>query len=535
MYVATESDKDWLLSKQRALYAQSNGSPGYVFRKVWGFVTEPANLRSALARVARNKGRRTSGVDRITVSHVLERGVEAFLQEIRSELRAGLYRPSPVRRVSIPKPGRPGEFRVLGIPTVKDRVVQAALKNILEPIFEADFSPISYGFRPGKSVHGALEHLKLLLQPRMIRKEQSQRLPYQWAIEGDIKGCFDNISHHGLMERVRRRIADSKVNRLILAFLKAGALSEEQLFRTENGTPQGGILSPLLANIALSVIDERYERHVAPRRTLTSPIDLGERRRRAGLARVAARRRGEVVIFPIRYADDFILLIGAPPSSDQEYQAEQAALREKADLATLLKERLDLALSETKTLVTPVTKTMRFLGHHIRVHYMPTRGRFVCTVAIPKERSLQLRRWIKRHFHRSTIGRSLENRLRSLNLMLRGWCNFYRHASRAKHVFKCIAHYVWWTIFRWVRRKHHPSSPSALFARYGWHRPGGRTWRWRDGSSSLIELARISTGRRRFAWMRPPDFAIPSVESPVHNERCTPGSEGGARKPAGES
>jgi group II intron reverse transcriptase/maturase len=166
----------------------------------------------------------------------------------------------------IPKNGQPGKFRALGIPTVRDRVVQAALKNILEPVFEADFYPTSYGFRPGRSAHGALEHLRCLLRPREAGPESERRLPYQWAIEGDIKACFDNIDHHALMVRLRRRVGDPKVSRLVLAFLKSGILSEQQFTRSEAGTPQGGILSPLLSNIALGVLDERYSRHVWPRR-----------------------------------------------------------------------------------------------------------------------------------------------------------------------------------------------------------------------------------------------------------------------------
>src|SRR5262249_36339351 len=155
---------------------------------------------------------------------VLSKGIDAFAGALRSELRAGSYRPSPVRRALIPKPGQPGKVRPPGIPTVRDRVVQAAVKNILEPIFEADFYPVSYGFRPGRGAHGALEHLRLLLRPKEAATE-TNRLPYQWAIEVDIKGCFDNIDQHGLMVRIRRRIGDAKVNRLILAFLKAGVLS----------------------------------------------------------------------------------------------------------------------------------------------------------------------------------------------------------------------------------------------------------------------------------------------------------------------
>ena len=268
MYVAPALDGEWLQDRQRELHTRSWNQPDYVFHKLWGLVTDLRNLRIALARVARNRGRRTAGVDGITVAQLMDGGADTFVAELRAEMRARTFRPSPARRVLIPKPGQPGKHRPLGIPTVKDRVAQAALKNILEPIFEADFFPTSHGFRPGKSAHGALEHLKRLLRPKETGPSRSsgRPLPYQWAIEGDIRGCFDNISHHGLMERVRRRVGDAKVNRLLVAFLKAGVLAEGTFFRTDIGTPQGGILSPLLANVALSALDERYARHAWDRR-----------------------------------------------------------------------------------------------------------------------------------------------------------------------------------------------------------------------------------------------------------------------------
>src|SRR6202021_401756 len=172
-------------------------------------------------------------VGRIRATH----GEQRFLNELQGELRSGVFRPSPSRRKLIPKPGKPGQFRPLGIPTVKDRVVQGAVKAVLEPIFEAQFWPVSYGFRPGKSTHGALEHIRLSLQPRK-RDEDSRRhrMPYNWIIEGDIKGCFDNINHHHLMDRLRTRVADRRVTGLVGQFLKAGVLAEEQFLRTDNGT-----------------------------------------------------------------------------------------------------------------------------------------------------------------------------------------------------------------------------------------------------------------------------------------------------------
>jgi RNA-directed DNA polymerase len=525
-YVATETDKAWLQNERRKLYARSRQYPDYNFRKLWGLVTDPRNLRTALQRVSRNRGRRTAGVDGITVRRVLREGTERFLDALRADLRSGAYRPSPVRRVFIPKPGQPGKHRPLGVPTVKDRVVQAAVKNILEPIFEADFYPTSYGFRPGKSVHGALEHLRMLLRPSTTER----RLPYQWAIEGDIKGCFDNIDHHALMVRVRRRIGDVKMNRLVLAFLRSGVLSEAQFLRTEAGTPQGGILSPLLANIALCAIDERYELHVWPRRTPTLRTEAAEIERRASGRRAYDRHCGRPIFFPIRYADDFIILVDARGDRAIEH-GRIIAENEKVALAKQLKEGLGLELSESKTLVTSVTQPMRFLGHHVRVRRHPCRGCMVSTAVIPKERSQRLRKSIKELFRRETTGQSLGDRLHHLNPLLRGWANFYRHAWGAKTVFDGLDHYVWWTIFRWLRKKHPHATAVALMARHGGWKRGVRGAVWRSGDITLYRMARTRVQRYRLNWQRRPDFASTSMESPVHSERCTPGLGRGAWKP----
>lgn len=542
MYVASGDDRRWLLNEQRKLYAQSRENPDYVFRKLWGLGTDPRNLRVALARVNRNRGRRTAGVDRVTVRMVLAGGVEEFVAELRKELRAGTYRPSPTRRVFIPKAGKPGKFRPLGIPTVKDRVVQAAVKNIMEPIFEAGFYPVSYGFRPGRSVHGAISHLRVLMPPRPGSKGTGpERLPYQWAIEGDIKGCFDGIGHHGLMVRVRRRIGDHKLTRLLVAFLKAGVLSEDQFTRSDSGTPQGGILSPLLANIALSTIEERYERFVWPRgstqessrggpkvRALSDPKAI---RRRADRNRFNDRRHGLPVFMPIRYADDFIILVNAPSDSPQE--GREVAEQEKAALATALQAELGLTLSEEKTLVTPVTSVMRFLGHHLRVRKHPPGGRLTCHGVIPKERSKRLRRTIKEIFSRQSLGKSLDDQLKVLNPVLRGWGNFYRYSWGAKRVFSFIDHSVWWAIYRWLRKKHPRTRMRELYRRYGRRKPGRRSIWWRDGNTQPFRISALRVEPYRFAWQSTPDFASTSMESPVRNERRTPGSEKGTRKPRG--
>jgi group II intron reverse transcriptase/maturase len=232
----------------------------------------------------------------------------------------------------------------LGIPTVADRLlVQGAIKNLLEPIFEATFWHVSYGFRPGRSCHAALEHIRMATRPRAKASGgRRQRAPYKWVIEGNIKGCFDHIDHHLLMQRVRARIGDPQVTRVIGQFLKAGVLEEGFLLPTHHGTSQGGVISPLLANIALSAIEERYERWVH-HRTKTRAFRTCDGLKAALDCRSTDRRRGVPVFFPVRYADDFAILV----SGIREHAEAQ-----KAALAHYLKQTTGLALSDEKTRVT---------------------------------------------------------------------------------------------------------------------------------------------------------------------------------------
>jgi len=515
MYIATEDDRLWLQSVQRKLYAHSGKDPVYQFKELWGLVTDPRNLRMAFARVQRNRGARSPGVDRITVRKVIRQGVEIFLDAVRKDLRCGQFHPSPVRRVLIPKAGKPGVFRPLGIPTVQDRVVQAAMKNVLEPIFEAGFYPVSYGFRPGRSAHGALAFLKTLLVPRGVKRwKTAGEPPFQWAIEGDIKGCFDHIDHHKLMDRVRQRIGDGKLNRLILAFLKSGVLSETQFTRTGSGTPQGGILSPLLANVALSIIEERYERHVWPRAAkpkggrgrpaaaLSDPTLIA---RRAFMNRASDRRAGRCVMVPVRYADDFVILVCAGDGTPDKARA--IAEQEKASLAAMLSAEMGLTLSPEKTLVTPVTETLRFLGHHLRVRKDSLRRQLRPRLVIPKDRSKRLRRTIEMVFDRSISTETLEQRLKHLNPVLRGWGNFYRHAWGAKRVFAALDHHVWWTILRWLKKRHPHARIRDLVKQYGWHEPRRRSLRWRDGSVVPMRLATLRVEPYRLGRERGPIYA----------------------------
>ena len=237
-----------VLEIQAKLHRWATGDPHRRFDDLFNLVTDPGFLLMAWERVAGNKGARSAGVDGLTAAFVRDRvGEEMFLSGLREQLRNRTFQPVPVRERMIPKPGT-RKRRRLGIPTIADRVVQASLKLVLEPIFEADFASCSYGFRPGRRAHDAMAETRFLASKT-----------YEWVLEGDIKACFDEISHPALMDRVRARIGDKRVLALVKAFLKAGILTEAGTSReTVTGTPQGGILSPLLANVALSVLDEYF-------------------------------------------------------------------------------------------------------------------------------------------------------------------------------------------------------------------------------------------------------------------------------------
>lgn len=463
----------YVLDMQRKLYRWSQNNPQQTFDDLFNWVCDRRNLQDAWRKLAGNAGSKTPGVDGRTRRKVEERpgGVHAYLEDVRKQLRTGTFVPSPVRQKLIPKPGKPGKFRPLGIPTLTDRLVQMALKNVLEPIFEADFYPTSYGFRPGRSVHDALATIQ-----RNLNVTKAGPSKVACLIEGDIKGCFDNIDHHILMDRVRRRVRDTKMLRLVLAFLKADVMVQGTLRRSRVGTPQGGIISPLLANVMLTALDERYGRW-----TPSAHETPGSAQQR----RYLDQKKGRPTFFHVRYADDFVVLVSG---TLEEAEAE------KQRLAAFLRDSLRLELSAEKTLVTRTEEGFTFLGHRVVVEPSKRTGTPLGKLFIPKDRLQRVRDRIKEITDRSTTGMSLERLLRfKLNPVIRGWKSFYRYATGASKEFRCLDRWVWRRVQRWLRKKH--PTRTAMWVRRRYQRRLGNRRHWLENNVVLLLFAEGGTAR----------------------------------------
>jgi len=474
---AVPNGMSYTVNMQRKLFSWSRANPERVFGDLFNLVHHPTTLQVAWHRVSRRKASVTVGVDGISRDRIEQSpgGVEMFLATLRAELKAGTYRPSPVREHRIPKPGKPGKFRALGIPTIRDRVVQTALKLVLEPIFEAGFYPCSYGFRPGRSTLDAIIHVAQFMWPN-----KAGNTSYKFAIEGDIKACFDNVDHHLLMERIRKRVADRRVLRLVRLFLQAGVMSEGTLRHPAIGTPQGGVISPLLANVYLQAIEERYNRHTQ------RPF---EDWKASNNRRSVDQQRKRPIFSIIRYADDFVILVRG---------TQQQAEEEKAALSEYIRDTLRMELSAEKTLVTPVTDGFNFLGYRIRLTPARLSRKLVPKPTIPREATARLRSKV-RALTRRTQALELRTLLFKLNPILTGWRTYYKYALGAYDVFNRTDVFVWSRIQRWLRSKHPTWTAHEVRrrfeARLGTHKA------WCDQGVALKRL--IDGGTARYKYRGP--------------------------------
>lgn len=380
-------------------------------------------LRLAYAYVAQNAGSKTAGCDGINMSEY-EVDLDRNLSHLRTTLRSGMFVVCPVRRVYIPKAN--GKVRPLGIPSIRDRIVQEAVRMVLEPIYEAGFSQYSFGFRPNRCTMDAIKAITWITQ---------ECKKYFWIIEGDISAYFDTINHRKLMSLLRKKVKDERLLSLIWKFLRAGVMERKLFTDTKIGTPQGGIISPLLANVYLHEFDKYMETYTA----LSTPEKTA--RRHAGMANYAY----------IRYADDFVIL-----SNGTKSHAEQ--MRE--EVRNFLSSNLRLTLSMEKTKITHLNDGFDFLGFTVRRAMGRTgMGTKILISAKGERRHLDVIRVATSHTAHED---SVSVKLKALNRIIAGWCRYYQYTSKASTQFSKLESKTFWLMAHWLGRKFQLTMPQVL-------------------------------------------------------------------------
>ena len=462
---------------QRKLAKKATEHRTHRFTKLYDLLTWEPLMTWAFDTLMTNRGSRTAGIDGMNKQTALK-NKDKILAELRMALKTQTFKPSPVRRVYIPKPN--GKQRPLGIPTLTDRLVQMMVKAILEPIFESDFFPTSHGFRPQHSCHTALAQLHQMTAPKQKKMN--------WVIEGDIVGCFDHVQHKILLRLLRRRIQDRKLLDLVWQMLRAGVMEGTLFKKTSEGTPQGGIVLPLLANIYLHQIDQWMDEQYLG-------LNYNEKNRR--------RRRKEGNAFYVRYADDFVIAWNG---------TKEGAHQLKAKLTTFLRENLGLELSEEKTHITHITDGYDFLGFTVKRHIDAQRGYNELKFYPSKKSVMKLKAKIKSMTERGTTLASVRDKIEALNYLLRGWAEYYRH-SAASSTFSYIGSYAFKRMELWIRKKTR-QRVKAIYRRY--YRKD-RWLTWADGGRFLYHTSQTTIRYKRYAHLPNPYLDnSKTVELPYH-------------------
>ena len=394
---ATSTSKERVRLLQRRLCRSAKEKPDRKYGNLYDKTYRMDVLHEAWKKVSRRNG--APGVDGKSLQWIREYGVSRFLEELQALLRNECYKPSLIRRTYIPKGD--GTERPLGIPTVADRIVQAAVKLVIEPLFEADFLENSYGYRPKRSSHQAIKSI-----------DDHLRRGYRWVVDVDLKSYFDTIPHERLLTMVQGRVTDRKIVRLIRYWLKAGILEDGKVTYPEYGSPQGGVLSPLLANLYLHEIDKEW----------------------------SAREPRAVMI---RYADDMLILCPTEADARKEYDKLKTSI-----------ESLGLTLNEGKTRVTAALDGFDFLGFSFRRGtYVRTGRKREIVIKVPRAKTEKaMRAKIKDRVKSVKLGDSLDETVRSLNRRLRGWVNYYR-ISNLRAALKGLVWYACKQLRIYLRRR----------------------------------------------------------------------------------
>jgi group II intron reverse transcriptase/maturase len=484
---------------QRKLAVWSTEDRQRKFDRLLRLVADRDWLTGAATKTLASPGAKTAGIDGVTRDR-LAPNLEHEVECLRRELLDGSYRPCPVRRVYIPKQN--GKLRPLGIPTLRDRIVQRAMAMVMEPIWESDFHRNSYGFRPKRSVHHAIQAVAA-----QLTDAGRGRTKGRWVIEGDLASYFDTVHHRKLVACVKRRIRDRRFIQVLWRFLRAGHVDAGVFHLSSAGVPQGGVISPLLSNIMLNELDQYMEEKYvgAGARNVTRGWNAGVKKQTP--IAVRERRSLRPRVSYARYADDFTVIVKGT-------RAEADAIRE--ELRGFLVQELRLVLNMEKTHVTHVNDGFDFLGHRV-IRKRGDRGHMRVVTGIPYKSSRrfadELTAMLSGNHHLKAV-----EMIEAINRRIRGWTEFYRHAIYTGVIYQHIDTVIFWKLAHWLARRHKGSIRQAMRKWYvqSTLRGGTRTWvvhQQIEGMTVSAVLLKTAHGPKKYR-LAPPVETNPYLASP---------------------